>query len=177
LDLGCGRGEWLVLCKENGLAAKGVDINRIAVERCIALGMDAVQIDAIEYLQNLPDGSLGAVTAFHLIEHLSFKVFIRFLDEIVRVLKSGAIAIFETPNPENILVGAYKFYLDPTHRNPLPAPTIKFLVESKGFCHVKIEPLHPYDEESKINEDTELARRFNEYFFSPQDYTLLGYKV
>ena len=154
-----------------------MDINRIAVERCIALGMDAVEIDAIEYLQNLPDGSLGAVTAFHLIEHLSFKVFIRFLDEIVRVLKSGAIAILETPNPENILVGAYKFYLDPTHRNPLPAPTIKFLVESKGFCHVKIELLHPYEEESKINEDTELARRFNEYFFSPQDYALLGYKT
>jgi SAM-dependent methyltransferase len=178
LDLGCGRGEWLELLREEGLRARGVDLNRVLVEACRQQGLEIVEGDAIGYLRSLPDASLGVVTAFHLIEHLPFDGFVRLLDETVRVLKPGGVAIFETPNPENVLVGSYTFYLDPTHRNPLPSSVVKFLAEARGLCRVGIMPLHPYSTAYHVEEaGLDVAKRFNEYFYGPQDYALTGWKV
>ena len=178
LDVGCGRGEWLELLKEEELTARGLDINRILVEQCRERGMDVAEDDFLEYLHTLSAASLGAVTAFHLIEHLPFGELIKFLDETVRVLKPGGLAIFETPNPENIFVGACNFYFDPTHHNPLPPAMMKFLAESRGLCRVEITPLHPDKESAKVPDDgSELAKRFNEYFHGPRDYAVVGYKA
>lgn len=177
LDAGCGRGEWLELLKDEGLVARGVDINRMLVESCSETGLDAVQSEIIDYLQTLKDNSIGAVTAFHLIEHLPYEVCLRFFDESLRVLKPGGLVIFETPNPENIQVGACNFYFDPTHRNPLPAQTVKFLAESRGFTSVSIHFLHPLDKEHQIEDDgSEVVRRFNRLFYGPRDYAVVGYK-
>jgi O-antigen chain-terminating methyltransferase len=176
LDIGCGRGEWLELLKEEGMNAKGVDMNRLLVEENRQRGYDVTEADAIEYLRTINDASIGGVTAFHLIEHLPFHTLIHLLDETVRILKPGGIAIFETPNPENVLVGACHFYTDPTHRNPLPIPLMKFLAEHRGLTRVDIMRLHPFPEEFKLA-GSELAERFNEYFYGPRDYAIIGYKV
>ena len=177
LDVGCGRGEWLALLKEHGMRAQGVDVNRVLVEDCRRQGLEVIERDAIAYLRSLPAGSLGAVTGFHLIEHLPFDSFIKLLDETVRVLKPGGVAIFETPNPENVLVGSYNFYLDPTHRNPLPSPVVQFMVEARGLCRVEIMPLHPSDHARVEEAGLDVAKRFNEYFYGPQDYAVIGWKA
>ena len=177
LDAGCGRGEWLELLKEQGIKGRGIDRNRIMIKQCEEYGLDVIEGDVIESLRDFPSASLGAVTAFHLIEHLPLDVLVKFLYETARVLKSGGIAIFETPNPENILVGAFTFYMDPTHRNPLPGPMMKFLAEARGLCEVEIMYLNPLDKELKLKEDeSELAKRFEKYFYGPQDYAIIGYK-
>jgi len=90
------------------------------------------------------------------------------------VLRPGGIAIFETPNPNNVLVGATNFYLDPTHRNPVHPQTLQYLVEARGLIQVETMMLHPYPEEMRIPEDTPVARIFNEYFYGPQDYAVVG---
>ncbi|MEA3275436.1 MAG: methionine biosynthesis protein MetW, partial [Pseudomonadota bacterium] len=59
LDLGCGRGEWLQLLREQGLAGKGLDTNRVTIEQCREAGLDVVEGDAMEYLRGLPDACLG----------------------------------------------------------------------------------------------------------------------
>jgi O-antigen chain-terminating methyltransferase len=178
LDLGCGRGEWLELLLEHKLKARGIDRNRVLVEYCREAGLSVAEEDILEHLKNQPDRSLGAVTGFHIIEHLPFDILIRVFDETVRVLKPGGIAIFETPNPQNVLVGSHNFYLDFTHRNPLPSLTTQFLLEARGLCDVRILNLHPYPESSKLQEDrTELAKRFNEFFYGPQDYAVIGRKA
>lgn len=176
LDIGCGRGEWLELLKENGLRARGVDINSIFINQCRERGLEAIESDAILYLRSLPGSSLGALTALHLIEHLPFKMLISLLDETVRVLKPGGIAIFETPNPDNILVGSRNFYLDPTHRKPLPSDMIKFMAEARGLFGVEILNLHP-DADAKRLSGSDVAERFNKYFYGPQDYAVIGYKA
>ena len=94
LDAGCGRGEWLELATDEKLVARGVDINRMLVEFCTESGLDAVQSEIIDYLETLNDNSIGAVTAFHLIEHLPYEVCLRFFDESLRVLKPGGLVIF-----------------------------------------------------------------------------------
>ena len=174
VDLGCGRGEWLELLHESGYVSRGVDINKVMVEQCQAKGIEVVESDLIAYLQSLPDASVGAVTGFHVIEHLPFKVLIQLFDETVRVLKSGGVAIFETPNPENMLVGCCNFYLDPTHRHPLPSQLSQFIARSRGLSKVKIRYLHP-STALEVTEDA-IAQRFNQYFYGAQDYSVIGYK-
>ena len=177
LDLGCGRGEWLELLRESSLQASGLDRNDAMIERCRALDLDVTQGDALRYLGNLPGATLGAVTAFHLVEHLPFDTVLDLVDEALRTLKSGGLLILETPNPLNILVGAHNFYLDPTHLRPLPSGMLRFFVEARGFCNVQVKELHPYPESVRLPEDgLDLARRFNDYFYGPQDYAVIGQK-
>jgi SAM-dependent methyltransferase len=176
LDLGCGRGEWLELLREEGLQARGLDINPILVEACRERELAVVEGDIIAYLRTLPDASMGGVTGFHVIEHLPFNRLINALDETVRVLKPGGLAIFETPNAQNVMVGSSNFYIDPTHLRPLHSQMMQFLAEARGLCHVKILYLHP-SEIGPLRESTEVAKRFNEYFYGPMDYAIVGRRV
>ncbi len=178
LDLGCGRGELLELLKGENFLARGVDLSAAMINECRSRKLDAVQGDVFEHLQSLPDECEGAVTAFHLIEHLAFRDQVKLMDETVRVLKVGGLAIFETPNPENLQVGSCNFYMDPTHRRPLPPMLFSFMAEQRGLQRVAILRLHPYGTEAMIPHDgTEMAARVNHFFYGPQDYAMIGYKV
>jgi O-antigen chain-terminating methyltransferase len=97
------------------------------------------------------------------------------LDEVVRVLRPGGVAIFETPNPENVLVGSNFFYLDPTHHHPLPRDLTQFLFEQRGFDRVEVLNLNPW-ESGRVAGEGELAERFNGLFYGPMDYAVLGWK-
>ncbi|MBO1059177.1 MAG: methyltransferase domain-containing protein [Dolichospermum sp. JUN01] len=175
LDVGCGRGEWLELLKESGYISRGLDINRVMVEQCQARGLEVIEADVINYLQSLPENSLGAITGFHIIEHLPFKTLMRLFSETVRVLKPQGLVIFETPNPDNVLVGSNTFYLDPTHNHPLPSATVKFMAEMFGLYNTQVITLHPYPENAKVDGQG-IAERFNDLFYGSQDYAVLGYK-
>jgi O-antigen chain-terminating methyltransferase len=176
LDIGSGRGEWLELLKSEGIRARGVDVNRVFVERCRQMGLGVTEEDALVYLRGLPDRSLNVVTSFHLVEHLLFEQLIKMLDEMVRALRPGGLLILETPNPENFMVGSCNFYADPTHRNPIPSATLKFLLEARGLERVEVMKLRPWDA-AKIEGDAEIVKRFNEYFYSAPDYGVIGWKI
>ena len=174
LDVGCGRGEWLELLKERNFIATGVDKNRVMVNRCKELGLDAAEADVIKYLKGQRSNSLGAVTGFHIIEHLQLATMIALFDESLRVLMPGGIIIFETPNPENLIVGACNFYYDLTHIRPLPPESIKFIAEQRGFVDIKILRLHQLEEPHYIGQkfvDNALYRLNME-----QDYSILARK-
>jgi O-antigen chain-terminating methyltransferase len=178
LDIGCGRGEWLELMADEGLAAKGLDLNSVLVEQCRQKGFHVEQNDALNYLRSLPDNTLGAITSFHLIEHLDFDTRVALFDESVRVLKPSGIALFETPNPRNLLVGACNFWADPTHLRPLYPETHEFLMEYRGFSQVKLRYLHPHEGEQCLpgEEAPQLAARLNEVLSCARDYAIIGYK-
>lgn len=176
VDLGCGRGEWLELMRDAGIAAIGIDHNATFLERCRELGLNVLEADAITFLQNLPADNLSLVTGFHIVEHVPFKDLVRLVDETLRVLKPGGIVIFETPNPENFMVGSHTFYTDPTHRNPIPSATLKFLLEMRGFEQTEVMKLRPWTDVF-IPGDSELIKRFNEYFYSAPDYAVVARKL
>ncbi len=176
VDLGCGRGEWLELLREHQLTGKGVDHNQVMLGICRSLNLDVVEADALYFMSNLPDSSAGAVTAFHVIEHLPFDILTALLDQALRVLKPGGLLILETPNPGNVMVGSQHFYLDPTHLKPLPIPMMQFFVEAKGFCHSHILTLHPNPAAviPLTSPADSASRRLNELFGGPQDYAIIA---
>lgn len=144
LDIGCGRGEWLGLLRDNGIAAKGIDLNEMMVLECRAAGFDVQEAEAISQLRTMEGDSITAVTGMHIVEHIPFDSVIALFDEIFRVLKPGGVAVFETPNPENFDVAACWFYMDPTHLHPLPPPLLEYTARSRGFGAVEIMRLTEY---------------------------------
>jgi ubiquinone/menaquinone biosynthesis C-methylase UbiE/predicted nucleic acid-binding Zn-ribbon protein len=175
LDLGCGRGEWLEVLKEHNLQASGVDNNDEMVGRCQAFGLPASKGEALSYLGSLPDSSIGAITAFHMVEHMPFDAIVSLIDQALRVLKRGGAIVLETPNPANIQVGACTFHLDPTHLKPVPSPMLRFVVEARGFCEVQVRELHPYPEVLLLPDDVNgIASRVNQLLYGPQDYAVIG---
>lgn len=133
VDYGCGRGEWLKLLLRRGWNAVGVDSNSSMLEPAEAEGLKVLVGDAMAHIESLADNSLSLVTGFHIVEHLPSHILHKLLAETYRVLRPGGIAIFETPNPENFLVGSNRFYLDPTHVHPIPPYYLNFLADFSGF--------------------------------------------
>lgn len=177
LDIGCGRGEWLEVLREHGLAAYGIDTNDVTVSACRARGLDARRAEALGHLRSLADGSIGGVTAFHVAEHLPLDVLADLLDETLRVLEPGGVLLLETPNPENLLVGGMTFYNDPTHRNPLPPAVLQFLVRQRGFVDAEIVRLHPFPDDHLLPQDDVIGQRLNHLLYGPQDYAVVARKV
>lgn len=179
LDIGSGRGEWLELLKSRGIEARGLDSNAAMVRDAQARGLRVDEGDALAWMRLLPPASLGAVTAFHVVEHLEFPVLVALLDQVFRVLKPGGMLIFETPNPENLLVGAFTFWYDPTHQRPLPPEMLRFVAEARGFQRVDIRRLHPSPEWDRLpvgEHAAALRERLDALLYGPRDYALIAYK-
>ncbi len=138
IDLGCGRGEWLELLTEAGFDAQGVDLDDGMLEECRTRGLKVTTGDAIAALRALPDSSQAVVSGFHLVEHIPFEMVQELVAQALRVLKPAGVLILETPNPENIVVGTANFYLDPTHRQPIPPLLLSFVPQYAGFERVKV---------------------------------------
>ena len=157
--------------EQAGFDARGVDLNPVNGDFCRALGLDVITVDVLRYLSALPDGTLSVVTAFHLVEHMPFSRLLVLTGEIFRVLKPGGLLIYETPNPENLEVATYSFWMDPTHLRPLPPELLEFLVLQGGFADVEVRRLHPLEAADTGNEP--LLRSL---LSGPRDYAVIAHK-
>lgn len=177
LDIGCGRGEWLDLLRRSGYKGYGYDINKTMTERCQAAGLEVHWGDALEHLAQVPEGSLAAITAFQVIEHIEFGQLLLLFELAHRALRSGGLLIFETPNPENLQVGGHTFYNDPSHGNPIPPAVSAFIAKQAHFTRTHIERLHPYPANELDAEPSQAARELRRLCFGPQDYALIAWKA
>lgn len=177
LDVGCGRGEWLELLSESGYKASGIDISKVMLEQCQARGLEVTEGDVISYLRSLPDASLGAVTGFHMIEHIPLASLIKLFDEAIRVLQSGGIIIFETPNPRNVLVGSGDFYRDPTHLNPIHPDTISYIASLKGFINSESYFFEEQERGAELVPSSQVKfETLDSYVTVSRDFVLIAYK-
>ena len=184
LDLGAGRGELLEVLAEAGIEAYGVDVAHGYVERCRAKGLDVREEEARSHLASLEERSLGAITAIQLVEHLQTDELIELLELAARALRPGGLLILETQNPENVVVGASSFYLDPTHRRPVPPALLAFLVGARGFDGVEVRRLErpeqpasiarPKPDEPWAETVGSLVDVVNFHLFGPADYAVVA---
>ncbi len=174
IDLGSGRGEWLELLKENNISASGIDLNARMVKECVKLGLEVKEGDAIRCLTETVAESADVISAFHLVEHLGAGNLVAMFREAIRVLKPGGLVIFETPNPESLLVMSPNFYLDLTHQTPIPPMTLEFLAASVGFEKTEIKRVSPV-KFVEIAENDKL-QNILEKFNMAQEYALIAAK-
>lgn len=176
LDLGCGRGEWLRILRRQGLDSLGIDSDAGMLQLARDGGSKVIQGDMLPFLESAKPESFGAVTAFQVVEHLPLEVLMRMFAGAKKVLRPGGVIILETPNPENLQVSGYSFWLDPTHVRPLPPPLLDYFARYFGFIDVRIVRTHPYPADQQFTEDTPAARRLNKLLFCEQDYALVARK-
>lgn len=176
LDIGCGRGEWLECLKENNIRALGLDLNPFVIDDGKRNGLDMVYADAFSYLRNQKSDSLGMITGFHIVEHLIFPQLLKLFEEAKRVLVPNGMLLFETPNPESLVVGTCNFYIDPTHKNPIPPMTLEFFAEHAGFKNIAVVRHSNSELFSKIETESLELNAFIKWANREQDYAVIAEK-
>lgn len=180
LDVGCGRGEFLAICRERGIDARGVDTNERSVSDLRQRGL-AVTLGAVpECFAPLADQSLGAVLAMHVVEHLPVDALFALFRESARVLRAGGLLVIETPNAESMAMAAGDFWRDPTHIAPRHPAALTVLAREHGFAIDEIRAVHDLPEGTRIavhaEDPPELQRiihALNDRLFAPQDLRLI----
>jgi O-antigen chain-terminating methyltransferase len=187
LDIGCGRGEFLALLREQGITARGIDINASMVDVCRQQGLDVAEADALTYLRAQPDGSLGGLFAAQVVEHLEPRYLTSLLDAAFDKLRPGSAIILETINPACWFAFFESYIRDITHVRPIHPDTLTYLLIATGFQHVDVRYRAPYPEHDKLQRlaphvslgdavDTLNANveRLNRLLFTWLDYAALG---
>jgi O-antigen chain-terminating methyltransferase len=144
LDLGCGRGELLLLLREAGVEATGVENDSALAEAARRRGLEIIEDGALEALRSQESESWGAVTAIHFFEHLQPVELATTLVEARRALRPGGLLIAECPNPHTLRVGASLYWQDPTHQRPLLPETLELMLRAAGFEVDRRELMHPF---------------------------------
>jgi O-antigen chain-terminating methyltransferase len=150
LDVGCGRGEFLDLLREQGIPARGVDLNDEMAAICQSRGLQATSGDALGYLLAQPDGSLGGLFAAQVVEHLQPDYLMRLLDTAYHKLRPGSKIVLETINPACWYAFFSSYIRDVTHVRPLHPDTLRYLLVASGFQRVDIRYSAPFPDESKL---------------------------
>ena len=174
VDAGCGRGEWLELLLDEGIPARGVDENALIVRQCRELGLDVIHGDAISHLESVPERTLSAVTAFHIVEHLSLPRHLQLLVAAHRALAPNGVLVLETPNPENLVVGAWTFHMDPSHMRPLPPTLLRFLLEAVGFEVAEVRRLNSDDGLKEIAAREQWPSGIQQLLCGPRDFSVIA---
>jgi O-antigen chain-terminating methyltransferase len=192
LDIGCGRGEFLELLKENGIKAQGLDIDLNMVNFCKSKELKVNMMDAVVFLEQVEDNSLDGIFIDQVVEHLEPDYLIKMLNLCYQKLMYGYFIIIETVNPLSFVSFA-NFYIDLSHVKPLHPETMRFLLEVAGFREIELKFYSPVPDEIRLQkvqlnnkmEDREklLIETFNRnidilnnQLYGPQDYAFFGKK-
>jgi O-antigen chain-terminating methyltransferase len=175
LDLGCGRGEFLEMMRDEGIPARGIELSAELVALCRSKGLAVEAADLLAYLPALPDESLDGIFCAHVVEHLPPERLPEAIAAAARKLKPGGVLAIETPNPESLAIFATHFYLDPTHARPVPPALLSFYAEEAGLGRIEVARLAPAVDDApslrSVPED------FRDAFFGALDYALVARKL
>jgi SAM-dependent methyltransferase len=185
VDIGCGRAELVGLLAGRGIEAIGVDTDPSMVAEARARGLDVRQVDGNSFLRASQPGSLGAIIATHLVEHLEFADLVELLELAASRLRPGGVFVAETPNPASLVVLGNSFILDPTHLRPLHPSLLTFLCEGAGFRDVRLRfhaPATAYHLPTIDDPDAppwtkrvnDAFAKLNSVLFGPQEYAVIA---
>jgi O-antigen chain-terminating methyltransferase len=180
LDIGCGRGEFLDLLREEGIPASGVEIDPELVAECVRQDLAVELGDGLAVLASQPDGSLGGISLIQVVEHLTPQQVLELLSLAIDKLRPGGRMVVETINPLSLYVFAHSFYVDPTHATPIHPAYLEFLFREIGFAEVLVEWRSPPPEGDMLEEPGDggvgdaNVRRLNRLLFAEQDYAIIA---
>lgn len=186
LDIGCGRGEFLELLRENQIKAQGIDADEDMVRRCQKKGLQVIKGDALAYLGEQKDNFFDGIFLGQVVEHFAPANLIKLIELCYIKLKKNGYLVMETVNPLCLSVFANSFFLDITHQKPVHPQFLNFQLRSLGFKDIEIIFMSPMDENLKlqkidndkndhiniINTMNDNWEKLNNLLFSYQDYAI-----
>lgn len=140
LDLACGCGELVYALEQEGFTrTAGVDLcaEELDEARRFVRG-ELVRADVLEHLSGLPEGSVGFVTAFNIVEHLPKERIPAFFREARRVLRPGGSLVAMVPNAMSPF-GASTRYWDITHQIAFTPSSVRQLARMAGFGEHEVD--------------------------------------
>ncbi len=125
LDVGCGRGEFLLKNPQNFI---GVDLDLKLIEICNKKGLLAHCQSAFDL--DFENESFDVVHASQIIEHFTPSDASRFLEEAARVLKPNGVVFLTTPGVKNV-------WNTFSHIKPYPPEAFKKLLTSDTENYIR----------------------------------------
>jgi 2-polyprenyl-3-methyl-5-hydroxy-6-metoxy-1,4-benzoquinol methylase len=142
IDIGCGQGELVRLLLADGYDAEGADVSPEQVAIARTAGLHRVRLgDYREILAGRP-GSLAAVTATDLLEHLAKPEVLETFDAVAAALRPAGVFIARVPNAVSPFGGHIR-YGDFTHESWFTARSARQLAAAAGFASVTVLPCPP----------------------------------
>ena len=144
LDLGCGTGAFLNICKENGWSVQGIEPSDEARE--VAKKNYGIELNNINSWEKFSDNSLDVVTAWHVLEHIYDLE--NELKQVRRVLNGTGTFVVALPNCNSADAQFYgkhwAAYDVPRHIWHFTPADVKRLFEKQGFKLESVLPM-PWD--------------------------------
>jgi 2-polyprenyl-3-methyl-5-hydroxy-6-metoxy-1,4-benzoquinol methylase len=144
LDLGCGTGAFLNICKENGWTVQGIEPSEEAREVAKkTYGLDLIDVNN---WGKFPDNSLDVITAWHVLEHV-YKLEDE-VRQVKRTLASDGTFVVALPNCGSADAKFYgphwAAYDLPRHIWHFTPADVKRFFENQGFRLESVLPM-PWD--------------------------------
>ena len=130
LEIGFGSGGFLAFARGRGAEVVGVEIQPGIVARARAAGYPAFQ--SLEALGPEHDGSVDAVVALDVFEHLGHETIGGTLTAINRLLKPGGVLVLRSPNGQSPF-GRRTQYGDCTHLTVITPKKMEQLCFRRGL--------------------------------------------
>ncbi len=185
LDIGCGRGEFLRILKEQGVPAFGMDMYSEYVIEGKLHGLDIRQGDGIAFLKNT-EMHFGGIFMAHVVEHISFADLQDVCFSAYEKLIPGSYLVFETPNPTCLSMFSAGFYIDPTHVKPVHPLLLTYVLREAGFREVQTIytdtpagdplPLIDSDQIKNLEEVNSAITRVSNLLYGSLDYAVIAKK-
>ncbi len=141
LDIGCGTGEFLKICKDNGFDVQGIEPSENAKK--FAIENYKLNIHSEDKIKEFGAESFDLISMWHVLEHV-YHLKERVV-EIQKILKKNGILIVAVPNHRSYDAEYYKEYWAaydvPRHLYHFSPNDIKNLFEKNGFNLEEVLPM------------------------------------
>jgi 2-polyprenyl-3-methyl-5-hydroxy-6-metoxy-1,4-benzoquinol methylase len=141
LDIGCGTGEFLNACKNEGFSTEGIEPSELARKQ--ALENFNLSVNENTNLEQFQNNKFDSISMWHVLEHIpNLNGTITQFD---RVLNANGKVIVAVPNHKSWDAKYYKEYWAawdaPIHLWHFSKETIELLFNKNGFKLIKTKPM------------------------------------
>jgi len=143
LDVGCGTGDFLLNCKNNGWKVEGVEPNKNA--KNLAKSKLAINQHSIVYtdLSEINSKQFDVITLWHVLEHVPNLP--TYISNLKLLLKPNGVLVIAVPNYKSYDANYYKQFWAafdvPRHLWHFSKKSIQLLFSEKKMSVVKIHPM------------------------------------